>query len=75
MSFEGDGKLDSIRFADETRGWMTSMHGDLHETRDGGESWSSIFRLANTHLTGLRLVSAGRSGFVVGDGGAILRFE
>ena len=75
IPFEGDEKLNSIRFADETLGWMTSMQGDLFETRDGGGSWRSIFRLANTHLTGLRIVGAEGGGLVVGDGGTVLRFE
>jgi len=75
LDFPRPSKLNSVRFADARRGWITSMEGELFETRDGGRSWELLLSYPGLHLVELIAPRDGRHGWVVGDGGTILRLR
>ena len=64
-------KLNDVVFRNEQVGWTTDFDGTILETRDGGQTWATVYRhrlstvLTAIHESPERLVVASTTGVIV----------
>jgi len=63
-----------IYFTSPVQGYAAGRDGLFLKTSDGGTSWQEVENVPNVHYFGLYVLPSGE-GFLVGDGGVILKFQ
>jgi photosystem II stability/assembly factor-like uncharacterized protein len=64
-----------IRFIDKNNGWIVGEGGSIYSSSDGGLTWKGLNTPTTGWLRDMAISNDGKSGFVVGDVGVVLKLS